>query len=933
MLHLIARGGSNVDPKKFLSTSELRSKDEEGQTPLHVASQHNQADLIKMFLRKDPKCVNVQDNSGWTALHMAGNEMALRALEVLLSAKDVQVALPNSDGAPPFLFMLKAAPRDSQRLAQYLNVLSLFLSKGASVDSRNRSLETALHYAILKNNLHGLRFLVQQGADVNAVNKLGETPLHYAVRQKQKEAIHILLDANADRNVVSIEHTSPMDIANQPGFEEILEVLTDHRSELVRQVSNTGSIDSYLWYKGHRKWKRHFFSANGPVLSYSNSMAGDSLRRTIDLTCCTLRPVPTSPAGYDKEYSWEILTKDGQIHVFAAKNAELRTTWLSFLRGLAQQTGQYFPNLTSSDTSLSTSSNSHLTHSIGLSGAPKPRDLVAFFSSDENVVCADCSARNPECLSLKYLSIVCSACAQAHTTFGSQVRNLYFAAATDGQSIGNQVNAQVFERNCAFLERKPTISSSFAARAAYAHEKYQQRTWGSDISIAAPKTLHRLRDATHSRQRNVKSQFGPYYSLLKRHLFARIFFYTPEQIDALTISSEYVAIVDKIVSSLASTSSTVAPTLSSLELLTGVEPTIANLCDQVLATATAIVISAAAELPSAESFPESLLLAYCEAQNPLPNHIILATFQWWIPQLIEFYLLLQGTETARLKIKSYIQMYADIIFRNAAVVVYMLVGKYLDRAPALPGSLSLVEVVSVGSQINEELKKIPARLHSTGGGASCSRSSLSSVVRLDSSESQQDRQAAELKPRLPAVVFHFEDFGAGLAEVLPASFDAAAQQVFLGYQILPSTIPKTLSSQFLFNFPPRNLSEEESYLVFGLDADPFAAHGASALTHASVIALQFAPGLQKHCLGFSQSVLKAVLFTFKRAVETVNSFFCCPDVYDQWTQFRTMIGSCLALLGRSPSTDDCRQILSTLLHQIRWIVPKLVAIAETYQRS
>src|SRR3989338_8473871 len=201
-LHIAAKGGSgNIDVRKFFTLADLRTRDEEGQTPLHLAAQHNQVDMIKLFIRKDSKLVNSQDNSGWTPLHMATNEMALKACEVLLHAKDIQVNLCNQDGAPPFLFLLKAAPKDQERLALYVQVLSLFLSKGASVDSRNRSGETALHYAILKGNLAGLRFLIQHGADVNATNKLGETPLHYAVRQKQKESVLALLDANADRGL------------------------------------------------------------------------------------------------------------------------------------------------------------------------------------------------------------------------------------------------------------------------------------------------------------------------------------------------------------------------------------------------------------------------------------------------------------------------------------------------------------------------------------------------------------------------------------------------------------------------------------------------------------------------------------------------------------------------------------------------------------
>ena len=52
----------------------------------------------------------------------------------------------------------------------------MLLDRGAAIEARNTSGETALHQAVFGGDIQIVRFLLEHGADINACDGSGQTP-------------------------------------------------------------------------------------------------------------------------------------------------------------------------------------------------------------------------------------------------------------------------------------------------------------------------------------------------------------------------------------------------------------------------------------------------------------------------------------------------------------------------------------------------------------------------------------------------------------------------------------------------------------------------------------------------------------------------------------------------------------------------------------
>jgi hypothetical protein len=74
----------------------------------------------------------------------------------------------DEEGAPPLVLMAEL---------DYTTTLRYLLEHGADIHAKDRNRWTALHYAVLNNNVKAVALLLARGADVNVCNNDGETPL------------------------------------------------------------------------------------------------------------------------------------------------------------------------------------------------------------------------------------------------------------------------------------------------------------------------------------------------------------------------------------------------------------------------------------------------------------------------------------------------------------------------------------------------------------------------------------------------------------------------------------------------------------------------------------------------------------------------------------------------------------------------------------
>lgn len=125
-------------------------KDQEGATPLIIASRGDNFDMVKLLISKKAN-VNAQDRFGTTAL-------------------------------------MYAAQNNNIEIANQLII------EGARVNAKNNIGTVALMYAAYHNNADVSKLLVNRGADVNSQDNKGATPLIIAAQNDCKDVVKFLLD-------------------------------------------------------------------------------------------------------------------------------------------------------------------------------------------------------------------------------------------------------------------------------------------------------------------------------------------------------------------------------------------------------------------------------------------------------------------------------------------------------------------------------------------------------------------------------------------------------------------------------------------------------------------------------------------------------------------------------------------------------------------
>ncbi|XP_046346459.2 transient receptor potential cation channel subfamily A member 1 homolog isoform X2 [Haliotis rufescens] len=174
------------------------SRNEEQQTPLHLAAMFGRMSNVRELVKRDKLLVNAKDGNSNTPLHLA--------------------AMQGHDKA-----------------------VALLLEFGADVASRNYSLSTPLNLAASEGCLKACQLLLEHGATIETMDKYGTTPLHFACRNGHPAVVSLLIEWDANATLPDSEGLNSLSIAIENHNNDVAMVIIN--SEVWKDALRHASLD------------------------------------------------------------------------------------------------------------------------------------------------------------------------------------------------------------------------------------------------------------------------------------------------------------------------------------------------------------------------------------------------------------------------------------------------------------------------------------------------------------------------------------------------------------------------------------------------------------------------------------------------------------------------------------------------------------------
>lgn len=224
LLRSIYNGHTEIAQRLVYSGADINAKNNYQHSPLYVALEKQNVDLIELFLTSGVK-------EGLTPAYLFRSVANKNEMGVLAMLKGgISPNIVNEKGNTPLIISASLGDLPS---------LQDLLAYRANVNMANQDGNTALIYAARYNHPEVIKMLLmpqtmQTPLDVNAQNKAGETALYWGASKGYVEVVKRLLAAGADPTIAANNGLVPYAIARKNGNGQVLEWFNKD----IREVEN-----------------------------------------------------------------------------------------------------------------------------------------------------------------------------------------------------------------------------------------------------------------------------------------------------------------------------------------------------------------------------------------------------------------------------------------------------------------------------------------------------------------------------------------------------------------------------------------------------------------------------------------------------------------------------------------------------------------------
>ncbi|MEM7617699.1 MAG: ankyrin repeat domain-containing protein, partial [Pseudomonadota bacterium] len=198
---------------------------EHGSTPLHLAAQIGNIELVKLLTINGAK-VNAKDNNGNLPFHNAAYyghmEVSTYLAQILFEYNANNNIINSSYSDSP---LIKAVSKE------YYDIVNILMERGADLDVTNKKGETVLHIASRLGNQEIIELILDKKRILDKTDYEGKTALHTAVVNGKKNIALMLIIKGAPVNMNDLFGMTPLHLAVEHGNVEIVNMLLENGAD------------------------------------------------------------------------------------------------------------------------------------------------------------------------------------------------------------------------------------------------------------------------------------------------------------------------------------------------------------------------------------------------------------------------------------------------------------------------------------------------------------------------------------------------------------------------------------------------------------------------------------------------------------------------------------------------------------------------------
>ncbi len=261
VIQLASKGDIDTlsDELSKVDISDMNVQSQSGVTAIHVAAFRSDIEMVELLIEKGSK-IDMKDNRGYCPLlYAVQKHNSLEIMDLLISCG----AAVNCTGPTGKTALFEATQANRIENAEHLCIVKeadvnigesstgttplhlmvqednvpmieiLLRAHTADVNTRNAFGASPMHYAAKSNARKAAKCLITKGASTRAkCTILGNTPLHVAAACNSTDVAHLLVDKGAHVNAKNDFEETPLFLAAMTGSESVLKFLLDRKAEV-----------------------------------------------------------------------------------------------------------------------------------------------------------------------------------------------------------------------------------------------------------------------------------------------------------------------------------------------------------------------------------------------------------------------------------------------------------------------------------------------------------------------------------------------------------------------------------------------------------------------------------------------------------------------------------------------------------------------------